>query len=328
MNIRKNIDYSAMFDAMQVAVKADMAQMKLYCELGCLICQRTEKGAAVAAAEYLQQNYPDVPGHSPRNLRRMRNFYRMYEGNPELLDLAMEIGWTQNVVILEADLNTEERRWYLCAVKQFGWSKTELQRNIESAVHLELCLDECAGSCYAEVKHSKLDCVRYDQNTFSLPQECMQKPNNRVYYEGFRAESWSGIRVPHRIGSHQHRVYWLTPLSASLSQIVRTQHRLFRQEGLPAAKQRLREIRPSDWDGSCQLTKYVPHLQRRFFRQEPSTDGLYQPSQRGSRSVVHRCFRYDLAGYRGKLLRLAALCSVLTDSARVRFIGATKVDCF
>ena len=132
MNVCENIDYSTMFDAMRVTMSADISQMKLYCELGRLIFQRTEKGAAVAAAEYLQRTYPDVPGLSPRNLRRMRDFYHVYEGTPDLLDLAMKIGWTQNVVILEADLNTEERRWYLCAVKQFGWSKTELQRRIES----------------------------------------------------------------------------------------------------------------------------------------------------------------------------------------------------
>ena len=50
MNIRKNIDYSTMFDAMRVAMSTDMSQSKLYYELGRLICQRTEKGAAVAAA--------------------------------------------------------------------------------------------------------------------------------------------------------------------------------------------------------------------------------------------------------------------------------------
>ena len=43
MNIRKNIDYSPMFDAMRVAMSTDMPQMKLYCELGRLICQRTER---------------------------------------------------------------------------------------------------------------------------------------------------------------------------------------------------------------------------------------------------------------------------------------------
>ena len=42
----------------------------------------------------------------------------MYTGNAELLALAMKIAWTQNVVILEADLEIEERRWYLRAADQ------------------------------------------------------------------------------------------------------------------------------------------------------------------------------------------------------------------
>lgn len=198
MNIRKNIDYSAMFDAMQLAMKADMAQMKLHCELGCLICQRMEKGAAVAAAEYLQQNYPDIPGLSPRNLRRMRNFYRMYEGNPELLDLAMEIGWTQNVVILEADLNTEERRWYLCAVRRWGWSKAELQQKIESHAHQEVHLTEPERQCYIEREPQELDHTKYDQDALPLPKLYLHNSKSRVYHEQFgkppRLEQWSCIK--------------------------------------------------------------------------------------------------------------------------------------
>ncbi len=135
MNIRKDIDYSAMFAAMDTIVDTGAQQMELYCALGRLVCQRPEKGAAVAAAEYLKEKRPDVPGFSPRNLRRMRDFYRMYKASPELRKLAMDIGWTQNVVILEADLSLEERRWYLLAVRKFGWSKAELQRQIDSAAH-------------------------------------------------------------------------------------------------------------------------------------------------------------------------------------------------
>ena len=120
MNIRKNIDYSAMFAAMDTAMATGMSQMELYCQLGALVCERPEKGAAVAAAEYLKNRYQDASGFSPRNLRRMRDFYRIYGGQPELLKLAMEVSWTHNVVILEAELNLEERRWYLCAAQQFG----------------------------------------------------------------------------------------------------------------------------------------------------------------------------------------------------------------
>ena len=51
MNIRKNIDYSAMFAALEAALSAELPQMQLCCELGRIVCSRPEKGAAVAAAE-------------------------------------------------------------------------------------------------------------------------------------------------------------------------------------------------------------------------------------------------------------------------------------
>ena len=175
MNIRKNIDYSDMFTAMDAAVDVGLSQMKLYCELGRLICERPEKGAAVAAAEHLHSRFPDVSGFSPRNLRRMREFYRLYAGNAELLALAMKIAWTQNVVILEAKLEIEERRWYLRAVGQFGWSKAELQRKINSNAHLEIQLDESDVPCYTELENSNLECSSHDQDTFPLPRQYLEK---------------------------------------------------------------------------------------------------------------------------------------------------------
>ena len=115
MNIQKNIDYSEMYAALDQIMEVRMSQMELYCEIGKAVCQRCEKGAAVAAATYLSQHYPDVHGFSPRNLRRMRDFYRAYEEQPVLLSLALQIGWTQNVVIMEADLSMEQLKWYLKA---------------------------------------------------------------------------------------------------------------------------------------------------------------------------------------------------------------------
>lgn len=210
MNIRKRIDYSLMFDAMCLAISVDIPQMNLYYELGRLICQRTEKGAAVAAAEYLQRNYPNVPGLSPRNLRRMRDFYRMYEGNPELLDLAMKIGWTQNVVILEADLSIEERRWYLCAVKQLGWSKAELQRKIESHAHREVYLDDTKAECY----------TGYDSNES----------------EESSKERQAEIEVPPQTGPHGHPENWKSGLALCPSQVVLSRYSLLRKTGPPVHK--------------------------------------------------------------------------------------------
>lgn len=269
MNIRKNIDYSAMFAALEAALSAEMPQMQLCCELGRIVCSRPEKGAAVAAAEYLHSRFPDASGFSPRNLRRMREFYRMYEDTPELLTLAMEISWTQNVVILEADMEPEERRWYLRAAGCFGWSKAELQRKIDSDAHLEIQLDESDVPCYTELENSNLECSSHDQDTFSLPRQYLQKPDGRVHHEGSGEESRLGAEHSDRIGSHQHRGDRQPGLSASPPQAVRAWHRLFRQDAF--------------------------------------ADGLYRAPRRGGRSVVHRRFRHDLAGCGGRLPGTASL---------------------
>ena len=69
--------------------------MELYREIGRVVSGRAEKGEAVAASEHLQMTYPAVEGFSPRNLRRMRAFYAAYEASPEIMRLAMNLGWTR-----------------------------------------------------------------------------------------------------------------------------------------------------------------------------------------------------------------------------------------
>ena len=140
MNIRKNIDYTDLYEALDGLMTRQLPQMELYCGIGKAVCRRTEKGAAVMASEYLNKKYPDVKGFSPRSLRRMRDFYRTYEGRPSLLSRAMKLGWTLNVVIMEADLTMDLREWYIKAAEQFGWSKSELIAAIDANVHESMIL--------------------------------------------------------------------------------------------------------------------------------------------------------------------------------------------
>lgn len=158
MNIRKNIDYSNMYVALDVAMAAENKQMELYWEIGKAVNLRSEKGAAVAAAEYLSKKYPNVQGFSPRNLRRMRDFYRLYENHPVLQALAMRIGWTQNCVIMEAELTMELREWYLKAAKQFDWSKAELTENIINNATEEIVLAIEKEMCYPVKQESETAC--------------------------------------------------------------------------------------------------------------------------------------------------------------------------
>ncbi|MBR2894537.1 MAG: hypothetical protein IKC03_02625 [Oscillospiraceae bacterium] len=137
MNIRKYVDYSEMYAALDMAVTGEYDQMQMYLLIGQAVCQRTEKGAAVAASEYLQSRYPDMSGFSPRSLRRMRNFYHIYAGNKKMLKLAMKVGWSHNIIILEANLTMQERVWYLKKIAVDHWSKTMLIESIQNGRHLD-----------------------------------------------------------------------------------------------------------------------------------------------------------------------------------------------
>ena len=126
MNVRKPVNYGTMYRELAAILAQNLPQMEEVYAIGKVINQRPEKGAAVAAAEFMQANFPDHTGFSPRNVRRMRDFYRTYENDQTLLRLAMKIGWTLNVVIMEAELTRDARKWYLEQAQGQHWSKKEL----------------------------------------------------------------------------------------------------------------------------------------------------------------------------------------------------------
>ena len=113
MNVRKPVDYGTMHRELTAILAQNLPQMDEVYAIGKAISQRPEKGAAVAAAEFLQANFPDRTGFSPRNVRRMRDFYKTYENDQTLLRLAMKIGWTLNVLIMEAKLSRLQKRFYI-----------------------------------------------------------------------------------------------------------------------------------------------------------------------------------------------------------------------
>ena len=155
VNVRKPVNYSTMYQELVTILAQNLSQTEEAYAIGKAVNQRPEKGAAVAAAEFLQANFPDRAGSSPRNVRRMRDFYRTYENDQTLLRLAMKIGWTLNVVIMEAELTKDARKWYLEQAREQQWSKTILLEKLASAAHLEKTFDVEADTCYTGDKDIK-----------------------------------------------------------------------------------------------------------------------------------------------------------------------------
>ena len=185
MNIRKPTDYVTMFTTLDTLMAAQLPQMELYREIGRLVSRRSEKGAAVAASEYLQAAYPTAEGFSPRNVRRMRDFYRMYGDTPELLAAAMRLNWTQNVVIMEAELTMDERCWYIRKAAESGLSKTELLRMIERAEHSEIALGENEDTCYTVENDEFSEKNRYEEYPVYLPWEYTNRARKPLIFLDF-----------------------------------------------------------------------------------------------------------------------------------------------
>lgn len=58
MNIRKPIDYSAMYAGLDQALERNLPQMELYLEIGKLVSARKDKGVTLVATEYLVTKCP------------------------------------------------------------------------------------------------------------------------------------------------------------------------------------------------------------------------------------------------------------------------------
>ena len=303
MNIRKAVDYSTMFATLESVMKADLPQMELYCEIGKAVCAHLEKGAAVAAAEFIKEQYSDMTGFSPRNVRRMRDSWQLYSGTPELLGEALHLNWTQNVVIMEAELPAEERRWYIRQATARNLSKAELLRMIEDSAYLESVLDEKVDVWYNEGNDEISERTQYEEDPVYLSWQYLPQPHGRVRDEGLGKKGGTDIAISYRISGYQSGGDRQPSLSSGTAQAGRAWDLLRRPCRTAVDKSGLRRIRSPDRHGPGQPPGYVPYLRRRLCRQDVPPDGSYRPSRQCGRPMVHRGLRGDLAGCAGWLPR-------------------------
>ena len=242
MNIRKPTDYRALFSKMDKLMAEQLPQMELYCEIGRLVSGRAEKGAAVAASEYLKMTCPDVEGFSPRNLRRMRAFYAAYEESPEIMWLAMNLGWTQNVAILERCNNNEERAWYIRTALRFGWKKAKLLESIKTQAWRNSSLDEQAISCYTGEKEATRESECNEKDTLCVSRQHLPQPDGGVRDEGLGEEGRTCLTVPYRVGGDQPGGDWQSGLSSGAAQAGGARDLLRRPRSAAAHQSGLRQV--------------------------------------------------------------------------------------
>lgn len=125
-------------------VKAALAVNKelilLYWQIGTGILSKQNKegwGTKVVTrlAKDLKQAFPDMKGFSTRNLKYMRSFAEAWPDDSIVQQLAAQIPWFHNCILLDKVKDPEARQWYIRKTIENGWSRNVLTMQIETDLY-------------------------------------------------------------------------------------------------------------------------------------------------------------------------------------------------
>jgi predicted nuclease of restriction endonuclease-like (RecB) superfamily len=112
-------------ERLRVVLAANSAMVLLYWDLGRMILDRQERagwGAKVIdrLSADLRQAFADMKGFSPRNLKYMRAFAAAWPERAIVQQLAAQIPWFHNCLLLDRVADPAARQWYIHHVVEGG----------------------------------------------------------------------------------------------------------------------------------------------------------------------------------------------------------------
>lgn len=142
-------EYVAFLEALKqrirsAQVKAALAVNRelvlLYWQIGRDILTRQEKegwGSKVIQqlAKDLKREFPNMKGFSSRNLNYMRAFAQAYPDEQIVQQVAAQIPWFHNCVLLDKVKESEQRLWYAQKTVENSWSRNVLVYQIEGELY-------------------------------------------------------------------------------------------------------------------------------------------------------------------------------------------------
>lgn len=125
---------------LRAALSVNQELVLLYWSIGRDILARQKEqgwGAKIIdrLAADLHKAFPEMTGFSPRNLKYMRAFGAAWPDEPFVQQVAAQIPWFHNCVLLDQVKNRHEREWYIRQTIENGWSRNVLVHQIESGVY-------------------------------------------------------------------------------------------------------------------------------------------------------------------------------------------------
>lgn len=127
----------------RAAIAVNRELVLLYWQIGREILSQQQQqgwGAKVInqLAKDLKKAFPEMKGFSPRNLKYMRAFAEAYPDETFMQQLAAQIPWFHNCVLLDKVKDATERQWYIQKTIEHGWSRSILVHQIELRLYHRL----------------------------------------------------------------------------------------------------------------------------------------------------------------------------------------------
>ena len=125
---------------LRTVLAANATMVMAYWEIGQVIRARQQSegwGAKVIdrLSADLRETFPDMQGLSPRNLKYMRSFATAWPDVAIVQEALAQIGWYQNITLLDKLSDATTRLWYAQQAAHHGWSQSILCIQIETRLH-------------------------------------------------------------------------------------------------------------------------------------------------------------------------------------------------
>jgi predicted nuclease of restriction endonuclease-like (RecB) superfamily len=125
---------------LKAALAANAELVLHYWEIGreILASQKQEGwGAKVVdrLASDLRREFPKLSGYSSRNLKYMRAFAAAWPDRAIMQQLAAQIPWAHNCVLLDRVKDAKAREFYIVQIVRHGWSRSVFIHHLDTELH-------------------------------------------------------------------------------------------------------------------------------------------------------------------------------------------------
>ena len=121
---------------LSIVLKANSSMICMYWNIGNIILKmQNEEGWGTKVIDRISKDikdaFPDMKGFSPRNIKYMRKFAEEWADFQIVQQVAAQIPWRSNLILLDKLKNPEERIWYANKALEYGWSSNILDLQIQ-----------------------------------------------------------------------------------------------------------------------------------------------------------------------------------------------------